>query len=95
MDLIAAFSSLLAPAFTLINLAQLLAIRGLMNKSKRLEEDLRETNLRILRLTGIIVKYCSAPIEVVLDELKDQKNYLTEIPQDDILGQVLDKYIRS
>lgn len=85
----------LIPIAGFSGLVLLIWIRNMIDKTHRLEEQLRETNLRILRLTGIIVKYCSAPIEVVLDELNDQKSYLADIPTDDILSQVLDKYIRS
>lgn len=95
MSAIKELLNLLAPAATILFGVALLAIQMQATKTKRLEEELRETNLRILDLTTIIVKYCNAPIEVVMDQVKDQKDYLVNIPQDDLLSQIIDKYTRS
>jgi hypothetical protein len=86
---------LLDAVWFILLIIALLALRLQMIKVRRHEEEIRDTNLRILRTVGYLVKYCNAPIDVLLTDLKDMNAYLTDVPEDDILGQLLDKYIRS
>lgn len=95
MELLKELLSIIASASVPIAVVAVFALRLQSTKTKELEKDLRETNIRILKLSAIIVKYCSAPIEIVLDELKDQKEFLISVSDDDILGQILDKYVRN
>lgn len=95
MELLKEISGLFAPALLFVLFVSLAALRMQIDKTRRLEEEIKKINLYSIKQTAIMVKYCNVPIEVLLDDLKTVGPYLSSVPQDDILGQVLDKYVRS
>lgn len=102
MDIIQEITKSLGLGLLFLLILALIALRATMTKSHRIEEELRkfqiQINNRSLRKTASMIKYCGAPIELLMDELKElsqSDEYLASVPQDDIVAQVIDKYIRS
>lgn len=102
MEILESIPDLLIPILIFFLSLSLLAIRMLMDKTNRIEEEFRKFQLlvndRSLKRAAAMVKHCNAPIEILLDELKDQSqtySYLSSVPQDDLIAKILDKYTRS
>jgi hypothetical protein len=93
MEIIKNIVSYLAPMITVFFLVVYITLRSLARKAKRSEENDKKQALDTLRLEGYMVKYCGLPIEIFLEDLKDKGTFLSVIPDDDILTQILDKQI--
>jgi hypothetical protein len=66
-----------------------LQLNKLINRTHRLEENDKRLALNSLRRGAYLVKAGSMPIDNLLMELTEMGDLLTEIPNDDILSQVL------
>lgn len=95
MDLIKELVQYLGPAFASMTLVSVLTMRTLSTRTRKQEQDQKNLALDILRIEGYMVKYCGLPIDVFLTDLKDKGVYLSYVSNDDLLGQILDRSIRS
>lgn len=92
MELIKQFLIAIGPAaLTMGNL--LWAITLLFTRTHRLDVTDRKTILYIMKLTTLLVEHGSLPPQVLVDQVKDLGEFLTTIPQDDLIQHIVTKQL--
>ena len=95
MDAIKEFASLLAPLLLGVSPFVGLAILQLMRQAKRSEQNDKNQVIDYLRLEGYMVKYCGLPIEVFLADLKEKGVFLSNVPDDSLLTQIIERQVKG